>query len=82
MGANEQMERRKTLTVTRCDARTAAGPCQELPINGTGRCRQHGGLSTGSKTPEGRKRQSDAQVARWGVLHAALNAYQEAEGAQ
>ncbi len=78
----EQMEGKKTLTVTRCGARTTNGICEQLPINGTGRCRLHGGLSTGSKTPEGRKRQSEAQIVRWGILRAALNAYEATEGAQ
>lgn len=76
------MEGRKTLTIARCGARTEDGPCQELPINGTGRCRLHGGLSTGSKTPEGRKRQSEAQIERWGILRAALTAYEATEGAR
>lgn len=78
------MEGRKTLTVQRCGARMPDGPCQELPVNGTGRCRLHGGASTGPKTAEGRKRIADAQVQRWGILQAALTAYktQEADNAK
>ena len=71
------MAGRETLTVSRCGARTADGPCQGLPINGTGRCRLHGGASTGPKTVDGRKRISDAQVARWGLLADAVAAYKK-----
>ena len=35
-----------------CNAKTrAGGRCGKLPINGTGRCRLHGGASTGPKDP-------------------------------
>lgn len=52
----------------RCGARTRAGhPCKApaLWIAGAagprnGRCRMHGGLSTGPRTPEGRQRCADA----------------------
>ena len=30
-----------------------------------GRCRNHGGLSTGARTPEGKKRVDAARVRRW-----------------
>jgi hypothetical protein len=40
----------------RCGARTRRGtPCQ-CPAMGNGRCRLHGGLSTGAKTAEGIER--------------------------
>ena len=40
-----------------CGAKTRAGtPCKNLPMK-NGRCRMHGGASTGRKTPEG--------IARW-----------------
>ncbi len=40
----------------RCGAKTRAGcPCQ-APAMTNGRCRMHGGLSTGPRTPEGRAR--------------------------
>ena len=43
-----------------CNARTRAGkPCRALGLPGTGRCKWHGGKSTGPTTPEGK-----AQVAR------------------
>ena len=40
-----------------CLAKTRQGtPCQKPPLNGKTRCRLHGGLSTGPKTPEGKAR--------------------------
>ena len=39
-----------------CGARTRAGtPCKRRDLYRNGRCRLHGGLSTGPKTPEGKK---------------------------
>jgi hypothetical protein len=44
----------------RCCARTKAGtPCKTKAVPGRKRCRWHGGLSTGPRTPEGK-----AKVAR------------------
>jgi hypothetical protein len=41
----------------RCGARTRHGsPCQCPALEGKRRCRLHGGLSTGPKTPEGKER--------------------------
>ena len=41
----------------RCGARTRRGTaCQKPPLAGKKRCRLHGGLSTGPKTPEGKAR--------------------------
>jgi len=41
----------------RCGAKTRAGvPCKQKAIYINGRCRWHGGLSTGPKTEEGKKR--------------------------
>ena len=38
-----------------CLAKTRSGaPCQKHPMAGRTRCRLHGGLSTGPKTPEGK----------------------------
>lgn len=38
-----------------CGAKTRAGtPCKRLDIYLSGRCKLHGGLSTGPKTPEGK----------------------------
>ena len=40
---------------TRCGAKTRSGvPCAKAPMEGKRRCRLHGGLSTGPKTPAGR----------------------------
>ncbi len=49
-----------------CGARTRAGhPCQRKGIGRGGRCRNHGGLSSGARTAEGRARISHAQKQRW-----------------
>lgn len=41
----------------RCGAKTRAGaPCKQKAIYGNGRCKFHGGLSTGPKTEEGKRR--------------------------
>jgi hypothetical protein len=41
----------------RCGARTrAGGSCKAPALQGKERCRMHGGLSTGPKTPEGKAR--------------------------
>lgn len=39
-------------------------PCKRAPVSGRGRCRLHGGLSTGPKTPQGRQRCAKAAKAR------------------
>jgi hypothetical protein len=42
---------------TRCNAKTRKGePCQARGLGNGGRCRFHGGASTGPKTPEGKAR--------------------------
>jgi len=47
----------------RCGARTRrGGTCQTPPVRGKKRCRMHGGLSTGPRTPEGLER---SRRARW-----------------
>ncbi len=46
----------------RCGAKTHTGnPCQ-APAMSNGRCRMHGGASTGPRTPEGRARISAANT--------------------
>jgi hypothetical protein len=58
----------------RCEARTRKGtPCQCQALK-NGRCRLHGGLSTGPKTPEGRARIAEAQRRRWQERAQALRA--------
>jgi len=38
-----------------CGAKTRTGePCKRKPIEGKRRCRNHGGLNTGKRTPQGR----------------------------
>lgn len=38
-----------------CGARTRKGePCKRKPVPGKQRCRNHGGLNTGKRTPQGR----------------------------
>jgi hypothetical protein len=44
------------LTAPRCGAHTRAGDCCRQPAMKNGRCRMHGGLSTGPRTAEGRAR--------------------------
>ena len=40
-----------------CNARTRAGkPCRALGLPGTGRCKWHGGLSTGPRTEAGKQK--------------------------
>lgn len=48
-----------------CGARTRTGaPCRRTGL-GNGRCANHGGLSSGPKTAEGRRRISEVQYKRW-----------------
>jgi len=44
------------LAAPRCGARTRAGECCRQPAMKNGRCRMHGGLSTGPRTSAGRAR--------------------------
>lgn len=56
----------------RCGARTRRGTsCVAKAIDGPGRCRHHGGLSTGAKTEAGMQRIIDAQRRRWAAWRAA-----------
>ncbi len=56
----------KTPTKPLCCAKTRTGlPCK-APGNGRGgRCRRHGGASSGPTSPTGRQKASDALRARW-----------------
>ena len=62
----------------RCGARTRQGaPCQapvvwDAALNRprNGRCKLHGGLSTGARTAEGRARQDEARRRRWDAWRA------------
>ena len=47
----------------RCLAKTRRGtPCQKAALKGKTRCRLHGGLSTGPRTPEGKARAAAAHT--------------------
>ena len=49
-----------------CGAMTRKGlPCVAKPIGGSSRCRNHGGLSTGPKSAEGKARIAAAARKRW-----------------
>ena len=53
-----------------CGAKTRKGtPCKAKSEPGKKRCRLHGGLSTGPKTEEGRRRIAAAQRQRWRERH-------------
>lgn len=68
----------------RCGAKTRSGrPCQAPavwdPVKNqprNGRCRMHGGLSTGPKTPEGKQR---ALEGTWRAMERRLQAKESAE---
>jgi hypothetical protein len=49
----------------KCGARTRRGTPLPVQSRRGWRCRLHGGLSTGPKTPEGRTRIAEAQWKRW-----------------
>lgn len=55
----------------RCGARTRKGtPCRNKSEPGKRRCKFHGGLSTGARTPEGIDRIREAQRRRWAKARA------------
>ncbi|OVW43579.1 hypothetical protein BME19_19290 [Klebsiella pneumoniae] len=48
-----------------CGATTRKGtPCKMTALYASGRCKLHGGMSTGAKTPEGKARQLEG-LRRW-----------------
>ena len=54
-----------------CGAKTRKGtPCRAKSELGRRRCKFHGGMSTGPKTPEGKARIAEAQRRRWQVYRA------------
>ncbi|WP_425507831.1 HGGxSTG domain-containing protein [Thermomonas beijingensis] len=54
-----------TSNARRCGADTRAGrPCRCKPEPGKTRCRNHGGCSTGPKTPEGKARSAQNRRAK------------------
>lgn len=49
-----------------CGAKTRKGkPCRNKSEAGKRRCKFHGGMSTGPRTPEGKARITEAQKQRW-----------------
>ena len=54
------------LAAPRCGARTRAGCSCRQPAMANGRCRLHGGLSTGPRTPAGRERCRRARLTHGG----------------
>ena len=54
------------LAAPRCGARTRAGCACRQPAMRNGRCRMHGGLSTGPRTPAGRERCRRARLTHGG----------------
>jgi transcriptional regulator with XRE-family HTH domain len=54
-----------------CQAKTRKGhPCRNKSEPGRRRCKFHGGMSTGPKTPEGKARIAAAQRIRWAAFRA------------
>jgi hypothetical protein len=46
-------------------ARTTEAPCMAPAVKPGGRCRRHGGSSTGPRTPEGKERARTAPLRHW-----------------
>ena len=69
--AAEERARLRELRNRPCGARTRAGQqCRRKGLGKGGRCPNHGGMSTGPKTPEGRARLAALLKARWALSHA------------
>lgn len=63
-----------------CGARTRKGtPCRMKSVPGKRRCKFHGGLSTGARTPEGIERIRNAQRQRWARWQAAQTCRNEVD---
>jgi hypothetical protein len=59
----------------RCGAKTRRGtPCRAQGSGRGGRCRNHGGMSTGARSPEGRAKCREATLRRWAAWQAARGA--------
>ncbi len=66
--ASEERARLRDLRNKPCGARTRAGhSCQRKGLGKGGRCPNHGGMSTGPRTSEGRSRISAALKGRWAL---------------
>lgn len=64
-------------TRLRCHARTRRGKDCPNFARANGRCRRHGGLSTGPKTPEGLQRSQQARLTH-GFYSVSMQALQQA----
>jgi hypothetical protein len=63
---DEEWARLRELRDQPCGAMTRAGyPCRRRGFGRGGRCPNHGGLSTGPKTQDGKLRIAEAQRKRW-----------------
>lgn len=61
-----QNAQRNAMRRVRCNAKTRKGtPCRMKSEPGKMRCKFHGGMSTGARTPEGLERIREAQRRRW-----------------
>lgn len=66
LGLDDNGEPLKEDQRPKCGAKAKSGdPCPAPVVPGKRRCREHGGLSTGPKTEEGRERIREAQKRRW-----------------
>jgi hypothetical protein len=64
--ASEERARLRGLRNKPCGARTRSGhPCRRKGLGKGGRCPNHGGMSTGPRTQEGRARLAALLKARW-----------------
>lgn len=64
--AKKREAARATKRRVRCKAKTRKDtPCRMLSEPGKRRCKFHGGMSTGARTPEGKERIREAQRRRW-----------------
>ena len=59
-------------TAPRCGARTRAGGCCRQPAMANGRCRLHGGMSTGPRTAAGLQRSRAARLVQGGRARSLL----------
>lgn len=67
----EEAARQRELRRQPCGAKTRAGhPCKRKGIGRGNRCANHGGLSAGPKTAEGRERIAEALRRRWAECRA------------
>ena len=65
----------------RCAARTRSGrSCKAKGYGKGGRCKNHGGMSTGARTPEGRAKLAEVVRARWARWHEERRLQQVATG--